>query len=201
MRNTALTFAPRPAKRTLPHSPCNHSSARYASSAFRFRVSNHSVDNCPCVRLCFSLHRSVFDVVWSACLPLSVFACFCQSCADGFQPMFFLVTAHVQPGLLVRARFLFLLSSLRHVRYPSTDVLSQTLQLTVCSAKINHSIGTTQYLHPTTHTPPHTHTHTDTHTRTHAVLSHFTKPDKRHPQQGLPRRLSQTRFLGSGVAR
>ena len=103
LKNSYFTFAPRPAKRTLPRAPCNHSSARYASCVFRFWVSNSSVDNCqnmsvfvspyiaPCLLffsawlpLCF-LSRSVFVFfgltrsdcvpVWSACFCVRALAC------------------------------------------------------------------------------------------------------------------------------
>ena len=65
VRNSALTFALGPTNRTLPRAPCNHSSARYASFAFRFQVSNRSVDN-----LCLSLHRCLCCVF--VCLSASV---------------------------------------------------------------------------------------------------------------------------------
>ena len=90
-------------RQTNAPAPCNHSSARYASCVFRFRVSNRTVDNCqnmsvfvspyiaPCLLffsawlpLCF-LSRSVFVFfgltrsdcvpVWSACFCVRALAC------------------------------------------------------------------------------------------------------------------------------
>ena len=51
-----------------PRQSSNHSSARYASCVFHYRVSNRSVDKCPCM----SCNRSVSFVFC-----LSVFLCMC----------------------------------------------------------------------------------------------------------------------------
>ena len=76
LRNSALMFAPRPVKRTLPRAPCNHSSARYASCAFRFRVGNHLVNNCPCVSIFVSLCIAL-SLLCLVCLLAFVCVCVC----------------------------------------------------------------------------------------------------------------------------
>ena len=75
-KKKALAFAPRPAKRTLPCAPCNKSSARYASCAFRFPVINRSVDNynCPCASVFVPPCIAVSVVSCQSGLHLSVFA-------------------------------------------------------------------------------------------------------------------------------
>ena len=80
VKTSALAFAPRPAKRKLPRS--NHSSARCASCAFRFRGEEKqpfSGQLSVCVPLCFSLHRCLCCVFVCLCLPVCVSVCLCVS--------------------------------------------------------------------------------------------------------------------------
>ena len=110
VRNSALTFAPRPAKRTLPREPCNHSSVRYVSSGFGFgsaTVQWTTVRVCPsvflpaslclcwlCLSVCFCLSmRTVLNPcgttkasAWCATLSLTSALGFDLTCVGGGPP-------------------------------------------------------------------------------------------------------------------